>query len=378
MEKINTFFLRISARCNLYCDYCYVFKHRDMSWRNYPKTMSREIIQIFAKRLREYLLKYNNTEINIIFHGGEPLIVGESNLIEFSEIIINKVNDIAKVSFSLQTNGTLITESLLNACERKNIGISLSIDGPEYVHNKHRKFLSGSGSFSSVIKGIELLKKHPRIFEGVIGVIDPTNSPDEILEFFDNCHLERIDLLLPDSTYLDPPIGRNQNPDLYKNWLLAVFNSWFNCHQGLRFRTFEYILSGLLGVRTELDAFGLGKLDYLTIETDGSYHTSDILKITYENASNMNISVLDSNIEEAIENKKVNEYNELLKWDNLPLKCKECQFSYVCGGGSLPHRYSPENGFNNPTVYCNEMFALIQYAKEMIEEAIQKEENYEG
>lgn len=74
---------------------------------------------------------------------------------------------------------------------------------------------------------------------------------------------------------------------------------------------------------------------------------------------------------------KVRKYNELLSWKNLPNKCKKCIYSNICGGGSLPHRYSNESEFNNPTVYCGEMYALIQHAKDVMEKAINDEADNE-
>lgn len=377
MRKINTFFLRVASRCNMVCDYCYVFRHRDMSWKLYPKCMTKHTIEIFARRLRDYVIKNNINEVNIIFHGGEPLIIGEDVLIEYCDKINDYIDKYAKVFFSLQTNGTLISEKFLKECVKRNIGISLSIDGPKEIHDKNRRYASGEGTFSRVIESIELLKKYPQIFEGVIGVIDPFSKPSEVLGFFNEYGLQNIDLLLPDSTYLDLPKDREKNESLYSDWLTEAFNSWFNNYQNIHFRTFEYILSAVLGIQNSLDAFGLGELDYLTIETDGSYHTSDILKITYENASALGMNLNDSSIEEALENKKVKEYNRYLLWDNLPEKCKKCEVSNICGGGSLAHRYSIENGFNNPTVYCNEMYELINYAKKCIEEEINKEIIYD-
>jgi uncharacterized protein len=47
----------------------------------------------------------------------------------------------------------------------------------------------------------------------------------------------------------------------------------------------------------------------------------------------------------------------------------------ICGGGSLPHRYSYENGFYNPTIYCQEMKDLILHAQDRLENEIQKELN---
>lgn len=68
--------------------------------------------------------------------------------------------------------------------------------------------------------------------------------------------------------------------------------------------------------------FGLGALDYLTIETDGSYHTSDILKVAFENASYLGMDLSKNTIEEALNSDKVKEYNHLLSIESLPPKCK--------------------------------------------------------
>lgn len=376
MSKIRTFFLRIAARCNLNCDYCYVFKHRDMSWKNMPPIMDDKTVSMFAKRLLNYIKSNSDIdEVNVIFHGGEPLIAGEETLFRFVEIIENTVGETANVNFSLQTNGTLLTDQILMKFEEKNIGVSLSIDGPTKAHNRHRKYISGKGSFEDVLNGAKLLLKYPNIFEGIIGVIDPNNDPDELLNFYSENGLINMDLLLPDSTYDDKPIGREENKNLYKDWLNKCFDLWFTKYQDLNFRTFEGILSSLVGVKTQSDTFGLGELDYLTIETDGAYHTTDILKITYENASHMNMTIFDTEINDALNDSSIKEYNKLLSYDNLSEKCKKCRWIHVCGGGSLPHRYSSDSGFNNPTIYCEEMYSLIEHASTVLSQEMQKEEN---
>jgi sulfatase maturation enzyme AslB (radical SAM superfamily) len=44
--------------------------------------------------------------------------------------------------------------------------------------------------------------------------------------------------------------------------------------------------------------------------------------------------------------------------------CRACPFHDVCGGGYLPHRYSTERGFSNPTVYCRDLWKLITHVLE--------------
>ena len=132
-------------------------------------------------------------------------------------------------------------------------------------------------------------------------------------------------------------------------------------------------MTGILGEGSALDSFGLGNLDYLTIETDGTYHTSDILKVSYENASAIGFGVDEGSIEQALSNEKVKQYNAMLSLEALPQKCKECVYSTLCGGGSLPHRYSEANRFNNPSIYCEEMYTLFHHAIEVFTQAIEAE-----
>ena len=78
--SINTFFLRVAASCNLDCDYCYVFKHRDLSWKYMPAVISDNTVYAFSSRLKEYCVNKNINEVNIIFHGGEPLVCSSEKL----------------------------------------------------------------------------------------------------------------------------------------------------------------------------------------------------------------------------------------------------------------------------------------------------------
>ncbi|EIW19584.1 MULTISPECIES: cyclophane-forming radical SAM/SPASM peptide maturase YhhB [Pelosinus] len=373
MEKIKTFFLRVAARCNLDCNYCYVFKHRDMSWKNYPPTMSKEHVVLFSHRLKEYVMETKLKEVYIIYHGGEPLFIGESVLLEYTDIILKALDGIVSVEFSLQTNGTLLTDKFLEECDRRKIKISLSIDGPEDIHNKNRKMANGDGSFNLVFSGIQKVQKYPHLFQGAIGVIDPYSNPEQLMEFYNQTQIFNVDLLLPDANYESPPKYREAAPYIYKNWLIESFDAWFDKYQDLSLRTYENVLKRLLDCNTSTDSFGFGKLDYLTIEVDGSYHTTDILKVAFENASAMGISLENATINQAATHKKVEEYNMLLAKENLPQKCKSCDVGYVCGGGALPHRYSEINSFDNPTIYCNEMRSLINHAKKRLNDEVENE-----
>ena len=57
-------------------------------------------------------------------------------------------------------------------------------------------------------------------------------------------------------------------------------------------------------------------------------------------------------------------------------KCLECDVLNVCGGGAVPHRFGGD--FDNPSIYCNELYALITHAKKILTKVIQSEHDDNG
>lgn len=70
------FVVKIHSRCDLACDYCYMYQMADQSWRERPKRMSEETGEQTAFRIGEHARKHRITEVALILHGGEPLLAG--------------------------------------------------------------------------------------------------------------------------------------------------------------------------------------------------------------------------------------------------------------------------------------------------------------
>jgi uncharacterized protein len=52
---------------------------------------------------------------------------------------------------------------------------------------------------------------------------------------------------------------------------------------------------------------------------------------------------------------------------NLCEKCRQCKFMNACGGGYLPHRFSTKNGFDNPSVYCDDLYSMFENMQSVLE-----------
>ncbi|MDX6406591.1 MAG: uncharacterized protein QOH70_4046 [Blastocatellia bacterium] len=349
-----------------------MYEHADQSWRAQPPLMSDEIRLKVAERIGEYAKEVDVRRLVVVFHGGEPLLAGASRIAETASLIRSALPPEASADFSLQTNGTLLNEEAVACLEAGDVSISLSLDGPREINDLHRLGHDGGSSFEKSLNALELLESHPKFYAGLIAVIDPKTDPEELLTFFASRNPPRLDFLLPDANHQRPPVGRDSDPALYKNWLMRAFDLWFDTYSHVPVRLFDAVLSARAGLPSDTDAFGFGDVSLLSIETDGSYHDLDVLKITAEGMTALGCDVASHSISEAISSVQIATHRNLLKKDGLSSKCLSCPEVEICGGGSVPHRYS-RDGFCNPTVYCEEMLALIGHARKRVQAALLKE-----
>jgi uncharacterized protein len=323
----------------------------------------------FSDRLARYVRHENLKRCVVIFHGGEPLLAGGESIVAFAKELRAAVGSGTEIDIGLQTNGLLLTKEVLKVFEEENIAVSLSLDGPKETNDRHRKTRRGRSSFAKTSRALNLLKERTNIFSGIIAVIDPHVAPETLFEFFNSHRPPKLDFLLPDAHHLRPPQGRDVQPNLYVDWLIRAFDLWFDFYPQLRVRTFEAILDAAAGLPSGTDAFGLGDVSLITIETDGSYHDLDVLKVVGQGATRLEGSVRDTDIAAVADSAAIASHRRLLRKEGLCATCQECPEVEICGGGSLPHRYGP-NGFDHPTVYCAEMLALIAHIRGRLREGL--------
>lgn len=369
--RISSFLVKVASRCNLDCDYCYVYHHADQAWRTMPKVLSDENREAFARRLAEYARTIDLTRAAVIFHGGEPLLAGAASLCDFARLIRTTAGADVDIDIGLQTNGLLLDDAALDLFETHGIGVSLSLDGPRAVNDLHRTTRRRRSSFEKVEAALERLKLRPNVFAGVIAVIDASTDPAELLDYFATHAPPRVDFLLPDAHHGRPPPGRGEDPDLYVRWLKRAFDTWLDKYPSLPVRSFEALLDAIMGLPSGTDAFGFGDVSLISVETDGTYHDLDVLKVV-GNGTQLGGTVRDTSIAQAASSAKLEAHRRLLAKSGLCATCQACTVSDICGGGAVPHRWS-EAGFDNPTVYCRDMTELIAHAQSRLSEALETE-----
>jgi len=367
----NTLVIKVASRCNLNCSYCYMYNLGDTTYLEQPKLMSKEIIDQLIFRVKEHAIDLNLDSFSFVFHGGEPLLARKAFYLYFVGMARKELSFL-KLHFTLQTNGTLLTNTWCRLFDSLDIRIGISIDGPKNNHDQYRIDHAGKGSYDRVLRGFQLAHSSPFLHHkpGVLSVININASPLETYTHLLQLGAKQIDFLLPEATYEKPP----PLPGLdkwwysltpYANWLIAIFDKWIlEKEQVPVIRQFQLIIHSILGGVFTADNLGSLHNEVLVIETDGGIEAVDGLKSCGHGFTKAGAHLKDHSLSEALQTRLARLY--YLSHELLPLKCLACPVNETCGGGTIIHRYSPQNGFNNPSVYCNDLLKLITHIQNAI------------
>ncbi|BCB87980.1 FxsB family cyclophane-forming radical SAM/SPASM peptide maturase [Phytohabitans suffuscus] len=361
---IRQILLKIHSRCNLSCDHCYMYQHADQTWRHRPLVMSKRTLDHTAARIAEHAADHDLSSVSVVLHGGEPLLAGAHTLDYAVRAIRRAVRGRTAVRFGLQTNGLLLDDRFLDLFVQHEVTVGVSLDGPSGANDRHRRYADGRGSHGGVVPALHLLRseRYRHLYGGILCTVDLDNDPEDVYAHLLEFEPPEVDLLLPHGNWTKPPPGRVDDPAAapYAGWLIAVFDRWYEApERQTRIRLFESIIALLLGGRSGTEAVGLGRIDLVTIETDGAIEQGDALKTTEEGMAATGLHVARDSIDRALGHPGIQSRQRGLA--GLCTTCRRCPAVAVCGGGLYAHRYRVDNGFDNPSVYCADLFALIRH-----------------
>jgi uncharacterized protein len=372
-KPFRQFIVKVHSRCNLSCDYCYVYHHVDQSWRDRPKVMSGRIIATLADRIGEHAAAHELKKIFIVLHGGEPLLAGPAVLEKVVTSIRAQVPEMTQVDVSLQTNGVLIDDEFIDVFSRHRVDVGVSIDGGQDAHDRHRRYADGRPSFHLVEQGLDRLRAHGDIWTGLLCTVDLANEPDRLYEDLIALQPPEIDLLLPLANWVHRPPGRAAGATPYADWLITIFDRWFDApRRETGIRLFDSILELLLGSSSKTEAIGLDSPYAITIETDGTLEVTDALKTTAPGLGALGMSVHGAAFDDAMRLPGVRATHRVLA--NLGTGCSICPKVHICGGGQYSHRFDPTGRFTYPSVYCRDLYRLITHIEARMTGAIRERE----
>lgn len=358
MYIFNSLVLKIASRCNLNCSYCFMYNLGDDSYKNQPKFIAEDTIDAIIEKTKIYIIKNKLITFNFLFHGGEPLLIEKE---KFQEIILklkaieNQITDL-NVSFSIQTNGVLLDEEWCKILLENKVEIGISIDSTKESHDKYRIDHKGKGSYKAVKEAVNLVKKITKRAD-VITVMDVAENPVKVYESLKNLNVDSVNFLIKDFTYDNFPYTIDSNyTQPHADFLIELFDIWFEDKEKIDIPLFIGYINVILGF-ADFNDVNSNELKSLIIETNGEIEPIDSLKACGQEFTKTNINIKQNELESIFKSPLGNlYYNESLK---VCSQCQDCPIFEICLGGRLVHRFKKENGFDNPSVYCEDMVKFI-------------------
>ena len=349
------------AICNLNCRYCFYLEKEYLYQTDPAKIfMSADVLESFIQQKLE--TSANPTE-SFTWQGGEPTLLDVDYYRRILTIQQKYANG-KKVKNAFQTNGILLNDEWCRFFAENDFLIGISIDGPEEIHDHYRFDKIGRPTFSSVLQGVELLKKHGVSFNTLTVVNDHNaTKPRQVYEFLKdigsqfqqyipiverkriNSNDDRQELVLPDTDQAritDWSVKSEQ----YGKFLIDIFDTWIRNDVGNIFvQLFDVALEVWSGLPASLCIFSETCGRALALEHNGDLYSCDHFVFPEYRLGNILEQPLPTLVNSDQQIKFGND-----KQNRLPEFCQRCDAKFICQGGCLKNRFmttaTGETGLN--------------------------------
>ncbi|WP_158269098.1 radical SAM protein [Kordia periserrulae] len=378
--KVNTLVLKVASRCNLNCTYCYMYNVGDNTYLKQPKFMSYKTVDAILDKIIIHHKRKKLKQFNFVFHGGEPLLMKKEFFYYFIENANKRLRDENNITciFQLQTNGILLTQEWCEIFNELDISMGISLDGRREDNDKYRVGHKGEGSYDDILKGFDIAKKFSKKRPGFLCVINIDADPEDTYHHFKELNIIPGDFLIPYATTDKPPQKKSKVLGIseatpYADWLIRIFDIWRkeSIDERLNIKVFNTLIKLILGKDSSSDNFGNTENSVLLIETDGGIESIGALKLCGNGFTKQGANINTHTFAQALETSLAKLYHQAHLM--LPKKCTACPINEVCGGGHIAHRYSKENGFDNPSIYCNDFMKLILHIQNALVDSFSDE-----
>ncbi len=359
----STVILKLTAFCNLNCSYCYMFNLADLTYGRVPRRCSLVTATKAVRRLVEHVQDEGRRSVNVVLHGGEPLLWPFDHFEElFKEIARVRAAGVS-VNVSLQTNGLATPKAVIALLSEHDVTLGFSLDGPKEINDRFRVTHKGKGSYDRVIQSMARVFDwgFPQARVGVLSVMNPTMTPREYFDWVAELPVRNVSLLWPiEYSWASPPWETGKESEYaalprYGMWMSAAFSEWWEHRvEEIRLRQFLDTICRLMGGFQHSDSVGNDFVDMFVVNTDGGVEYPDYLRAHQDGGSRTPYNVHTHSLDEVRAADPM--FQSLLRLrESIPDECRGCPNEDVCGGGFLAGRSSAD-GFSprKRSVLCHD------------------------
>lgn len=323
---IQILYLVLTNDCNLRCKYCFLENNENCPEER--NSMPEEIAFLALNKYINHLKKHGLSQAVLILYGGEPTL--KKDLLK--KIVVYCRNSNIHFDITVITNGTTMTVDLASFFAQHNIGIGLSIDGPEEITNKNRRFrYSDNGVYDIVWKSKNILDNKGATY-GLSMVVSEyfLNHKNEILDWLLKNHNKGVFYNL---MHFDQPV---KNWKEYSNRSVSFILSSYDFFE----KNNSSVVDGQ--IQRQIDSFIKRKFMFSCCGSIGANQitvtpTGDI-SICHGDSSDKkhhigNIATID--MEDISNTYEARQWIDRATINNQ--ECLQCEALFCCGGGCRHH-----------------------------------------
>ena len=329
-----------TSLCNLDCSYCY------LPDRQKKRVFDLDLVPLLIQRILES--PYAGPEFALVWHAGEPLTLPTRWYDEATRRLHRSLADHGAQGLDfhqhVQTNATLINDAWCDCFRRNRIVVGISVDGPEEIHDSHRRFRNGRGSHLQAMRGIEALHRNEVPFH-CISVLteDAMEQPERMYRFFrDNgihdvgFNVEEQEGIHTSSSMQGAAMERKYRDFLRTFWRLSEQDG-----HPVVLREFEQVISLIQG-RQRMTQNELNRpFSILSVDWQGNFSTFDpeLLSVASDRYGSFNLGNLrDMSLEAST---RTEQFQTLFADMRQGVQtCQEgCEYFGLCGGGNGSNKF---------------------------------------
>lgn len=344
-----------ASTCNLGCEYCYKGRKKNQIF------MSKETTE---KMLSEVIYYNESKKLPSLFvwHGGEPTIMGA----EYYKGVLNYIKGLKcsqPVNHTVQTNGTLLTDNLIDLFVENNISISVSLDGPEKYHNKMRPYLNGKPTYKKIMEGLTK-SKEKGLKVGILMSISNDNL-HWVKDMFNFCRENKFAFgLNPVTDDLHSDHKSMVKPENYLKACLEAFDLWFFQKDYAIQANPGWGVTSLLLSKGDFSDCSMSEncqMYFVSIGPEGDVYPCNrfygVQEYKYGN-------IHENSFKEIMNCDKRRHLLE--RCSNKIEKCKTCSIEKYCNGGCLHHAAVHNRSLYSQDHLCIVYQGLINHAVERL------------
>ena len=353
--------LQPTPYCNLDCDYCYLPSRNDRS------RLPLDILDAALERVLES--GFVDGPFTVLWHAGEPLTVPpafyDAATARIQAALARHGLPPETVQQSLQTNGITLNDAWCDCLLRNGIHVGVSLDGPAFLHDSHRRTRTGRPSHAAVMRGIACLQRRGVPFN-VIAVLtaDGLDHADALYDFFTESGIEQVGFNMEETEGENrcSTLDRPDSEERYKAFMQRFWERAMAEPGRLVLREFEGITS-LACNNMRLQETDMNQpFVIVNVDARGNLSTFDpeLLSVHTERFGDFSFgNVLHDSLADVAQNAKFQQVQTEIR-AGVEACQQTCAYFGLCGGGAGSNKYWEHGRFDGTeTQACRYRIQLV-------------------